>query len=77
MLTKTVSVQEGIFIPRSLLPVGGEWVVMIVGQEIILRPKMDRREAHTRMRQLRETLRETYGVFPDSSELIRQDRDER
>jgi hypothetical protein len=77
MVIKTIPANEGIFIPRHLLSVGGEWVVVFKDQEIVLRPKLDRMTAHQRARERRERLRQQFGVFSDSTVLIRQDRDER
>ena len=77
MFTQTVQVEEGIFIPRRLLPRGGEWLIIITENEIILRPKVDKETAHRRLREISDELRQKYGELPDSSELIRQDRDER
>jgi hypothetical protein len=78
MVMKVISsTEDGIFIPQSLLPSEGEWIVSIIGREIILRPKRDMVEAHENMRRLSDELYQKYGEFPDSSELIRQDRDER
>lgn len=74
-MTTTMVADQGIFIPRELLPVGGEWTLMIEGYQIVLRPKMDRATAHKNMRELRERLKVKYGVLPASTLLIREDRE--
>jgi hypothetical protein len=77
MTTTTVLADDGIFIPRKLLPVGGEWTLMVLGNEVILRPKLDRATSHRRARERREKLKAKFGLFSDSTDLIREDRDSR
>ena len=77
MSTTTVIADNGIFIPRELLPAGGEWIITITNSEVVLRPKISPAEARRRMRELSDRLYKKHGMFPDSAPLIRQDRDER
>lgn len=76
--SQTTIAKDGIFIPRELLPVGGEWEMTQRGLEIILRPHQPNREALAKsMDERRERLRQKFGLFEDSSLLIREDRDSR
>lgn len=75
--SQTMIAKDGIFIPRELLPAGGEWEMNVLEDQIVLRPKVSRFAARSRMDEIRERLRRQYGLFEDSSVLIRQDRDER
>ncbi len=75
MTIKTLPARDGIFIPRELLPVGGEWILTVIGNQVVLRPKMDRATAHRNLRETRARLKEKYGIFPDSVPLIREDRE--
>ncbi len=77
MSSQIIVVRDGLFIPRELLPVGGEWEATISGETIILRPKRNKLAARESMDKIRESLFRKYGPYDDSSVLIRQDRDER
>ena len=78
MHATTLIADNGIYIPRDMLPVGGEWIITLRSNyEIVLRPKLSKAEAHRRARERRERLREQFGVLPDSTPLIREDRDSR
>lgn len=77
MLTITMAADGGIYIPRKMLPVGGEWIMTFRENEIVLRPKLTPQEARRRMRELSDRLYQAHGLFPDSTPLIRADRDER
>jgi hypothetical protein len=78
MATQTAIAKDGIFIPREFLPIGGEWEITLQGWEIVMRPKLSSRlAARSKMDEIREHLQRQYGLFEDSSVLIRQDRDER
>ena len=78
MATQTAIAKDGIFIPCEFLPIGGEWEITLRGLEIVLRPKLSSRlAARSKMDEIRERLQRQYGLFEDSSVLIRQDRDER
>lgn len=78
MASQTMVAKDGIFIPREFLPVGGEWEMTQRGLEITLRPKRPDRGALAKsMDERRERLRREFGLFEDSSKLIREDRDSR
>ena len=75
---RTLIAQDGIFIPRELLPVGGKWEMTRRGLEIILRPQQPDRETLAKMMdERRERLRQEFGIFEDSSKLVREARDSR
>lgn len=77
MAVQTAVAKDGIFIPRNLLPAGGKWEMTISDDRITLRPKLGKFAARRKMDEIRERLQRQYGLFKDSSLLIRQDRDER
>lgn len=77
MAVRTMVAKDGIFIPREFLPAGGEWEMNILEDHIVLRPKLSKLAARSKMDEIRERLRRQHGLFEDSSVLIRQDRDER
>jgi hypothetical protein len=67
--------EEGLLIPRSMLPSDGEWVVNVAGREITLHPRLSPAQARQRMREISDRLREKYGDLPDSTPLLRGERD--
>ena len=78
MSVQTVIAENGIFIPREILPVGGEWEMMFQGLEIILRPRRPDLDMLAKsIDERRERLQRRFGLFEDSSVLIREDRDRR